>query len=410
MDQQHSQTDFDIIIVGGGMVGASLACALAETGIRIALIDAQPFHEGIVVGESFDPRVSAITEASRQFFIELGVWNAIAEQRCCAYTDMEVWEADGTGRIHFGAADIHAECLGHIIENSIILGALHQRLRACPSVELVAPAKLVALHPPVHESPVKIELEDGRSLNSKLLVAADGANSKVRELAGFDTREWDYQHHAIVTTAKCSKPHRNTAIQRFMDSGVLAFLPLHNSAAPRADAQHYCSIVWSVLPERAQELMAQDDETFAANLQASIEGQLGKVESVDKRFSFALRQRHAKHYVQPGIALMGDAAHSIHPLAGQGVNLGFLDAQVLANVIHCAYQRGDDISDARILRRYQRRRIGHNLGMMGMMEAFKRLYADQPLPVRWLRNVGMSGLNRTVALKNRVMRAAMGIE
>jgi 2-octaprenylphenol hydroxylase len=410
MDQQHSQTDFDISIVGGGMVGASLACALAESGMRIALIDAQPFKEGIVVTEGFDPRVSAITEASRQFFIELGVWESIAEQRCCAYTDMEVWEADGTGRIHFGAADIHAESLGHIIENSTILRALHQRLRACSSVELIAPTKLVSLQPPLHESPVMIELENGRRLSTRLLVAADGANSKVRELAGFDTREWDYQHHAIVTTARCAQPHRNTAIQRFMDSGVLAFLPLQAGDKTGADAQHYCSIVWSVLPERAQELMAQDDMAFAASLQASIEGRLGAVEHVNRRFSFALRQRHAKSYVQPGIALMGDAAHSIHPLAGQGVNLGFLDAQALANVIQSAYQRGDDIADARILRRYQRRRIGHNLGMMGMMEAFKRLYADQPLPVRWLRNLGMSGLNSTVILKNRVMRAAMGIE
>lgn len=407
MNQQISKTQFDVVIVGGGMVGASLACALADSGLSIGLVDAQPFGQGLQQAQGFDARVSAITEASRQFFVDLGVWEAIATVRCCPYTDMEVWEADGTGRIHFAAADIHASSLGHIIENAIILGALHQRLRSHSAVELIAPTKLVALRESLPERCNYLELDNGRTLSARLVVAADGANSKVRELAGFQTREWDYQHHAIVTSVKTEKPHKSTAIQRFMDKGVLAFLPLQGTGA---DAQHYCSIVWSVLPEYAQALMEQDDGAFSASLQAAIESQLGRIEHVDKRFSFPLRQRHAKRYVQQGIALMGDAAHSIHPLAGQGVNLGFLDAMALAEVIGKAHIRGDDISDARILRRYQRRRIGHNLGMMGMMEGFKHLYADQPLPVRWLRNVGMSSLDNTMGLKNLIMRAAMGIE
>ena len=312
--QQSPEFKFDIVIVGGGMVGASLACALAESGLRIALVDAQPYGQKIQIPKDFDARVSAITEASRQFFVSLDVWDAIAAARCCAYTDMEVWEADGTGRIHFAAADIHARSLGHIIENSIILGALHQRLRSHKAVELIAPTKLAAMRESVPENCTYLELDDGRTLSARLVVAADGANSKVRELAGFETREWDYQHHAIVTTVKTEKPHKRAAIQRFMDKGVLAFLPPEGAGA---DAQHFCSIVWSVLPEYAQELMAQEDDDFAVSLQAAIESQLGR---------------------------------------------------------------------------------------------FKHLYADQPLPVRWLRNFGMSNLNNTVTLKNLVMRAAMGIE
>src|SRR5690606_21380845 len=260
-----------------------------------------------------------------------------------------------------------------------------------------------------NDEPLRILLEDQRMLTTSLLIAADGAQSKVRDLAGFRTREWDYHHHALATTVRTQKPQHQAAIQRFMDDGVLAFLPLAQPAG-EADRQQYCSIVWSVIPHYAEELMAQDDATFARTLQAAIENRLGTIEKVERRHSFPLRQRHAVSYVQPGIALIGDAAHSIHPLAGQGANLGLQDAQVLAAEIAAAVAVGRDFADLRTLRRYQRRRIGHNLGMMWVMEGFKHLFADQPLPVRWLRNAGMSGLDRTPMVKNRIMRSAMGFD
>lgn len=418
MHASSAENEFDVVIVGGGMVGASLACALADSGLRLAVLDSQPIAAS--AGSSarpaeepaFDPRVSAITPASQQFLHEIGAWDAIAAQRLSPYTDMHVWDGDGTGSIHFAAADVHAELLGHIIENSVILTALRQRLGG-NNITLLAPVTLTSLTPPDSASPealVRIELADGRCLSTRLLVAADGANSTVRELAGFQTREWDYQHHAIVTTVRTALPHRQTAIQRFMDAGVLAFLPLRTNPEEGVEEQRHCSIVWSVLPEVAQELMALDDTAFARELQAAIENRLGTIESVDKRSSFPLRQRHAHSYVQQGIALIGDAAHTIHPLAGQGVNLGLQDASVLAAEILQALNKGRDFADLRTLRRYQRRRIGHNLGMMWMMEGFKRLFAEQPLAVRWLRNAGMAGLDRTVLLKNQIMRSAMGIE
>ncbi len=406
---------FDVIIVGGGMVGASLACALAETELKIAVLDSQEFRsqELISADTAFDPRVSAITSESREFFVELGIWDTIVRQRSSAYTDMHVWDADGTGSIHFSATDIHVSELGHIVENSVILAALHDRLREYANVELIPQASVTALQAPSSSPDLGhslVGLADGRSLSAHLLIAADGGNSRVRELAGFKTREWDYEHHAIVTTVRTELPHDRTAIQRFMDAGTLAFLPLCKSADALNDDQTYCSIVWSVLPEYADELMALDEEHFGRELKGAIEGRLGKIESVDARYSFPLRQRHAASYVQEGIALIGDAAHTIHPLAGQGVNLGLLDAQVLATEIKRAQTSGRDIAELKVLRRYQRRRIGHNLGMMWTMEGFKRLFADQPLPVRWLRNVGMTGIDRTVTLKNRIMRSAMGID
>ena len=215
------------------------------------------------------------------------------------------------------------------------------------------------------------------------MIAADGANSAVRRLAGCATREWDYLHHAIVTSVRCEQPHHRTAWQRFTDDGPLAFLPLD-----RQGDEHWCSIVWSTTPEQATRLMALDDEAFRVELGKAFEHRLGRVEAADPRLCIPLRQRHAKRYVEPGLALIGDAAHTIHPLAGQGVNLGFLDAAVLAEVLLHAHGRGERLADERVLSRFERRRMPHNLGMMAAMEGFQRLFQADPLPLRWLRNAG----------------------
>lgn len=409
---------FDVVIVGGGLVGTSLALALNDTGLRTAVLDAQllpPPRADFEVPERFDPRVSAITPASRRFLDSLGVWSGVARRRSCAYTDMHVWEADGTGSIHFAAQDIHCESLGHIVENSVLLAALHERLHAASHIALLAPVSLeglqrLAVPAPLEadQSRIQLQLADGRQPRARVVVAADGGTSKTRELAGFQLSEWDYDHQAIVTTVRTRLPHRHTATQRFMDEGVLAFLPL--KATDAATDQHCSSIVWSVVPDRAAALMALDDEAFAFALEQAIEGRFGRIEQVDPRLCVPLRQRHAKQYVQEGIALVGDAAHTIHPLAGQGVNLGFADAEALATQLRQALARDDEIGSLQVLQRYQRQRIGHSLGMMWAMEGFKRLYADQGLPLRWLRNAGMVGLDRSLLLKSRVMRAAMGVD
>ncbi len=409
--------DFDVLIVGSGMVGATLACALADTSLRIGIIDSQPLlalnppeHEPA----EFEPRVSAISPASRWIFDQLGVWKLMAQQRHCPYTDMHVWEADGTGSIHFAAADVHVQELGYIFENSLLLAALHEELRRSPHITVLPPATVTGLAiAPVAGmlSTTGITLADNTRISCRLLVGADGANSKIRQLAQFPVKEWDYQHHAIVTTVRTELPHAHTARQRFMDTGILAFLPMHKSAHNDEVAdQFYCSIVWSVVPERALQLLEMSDVDFARALQEGLENRLGKVEWVDKRLSLPLRQRHAPDYVKNNIALIGDAAHSIHPLAGLGVNLGLLDAWSLAEQIKKAIQQRRGISELRILRRYQRERIGHNLAMMWLMEGFKRLFADQPLALRWLRNTGMSQLDNLPMIKNQIMRQAMGLK
>ncbi|MNZ45001.1 2-octaprenylphenol hydroxylase [compost metagenome] len=291
--------------------------------------------------------------------------------------------------------------LGHIVENRVVQDALLERLHQS-TIGLVPGARLEQLRHSGEDW--LLTLADGREIRTPLLVAADGANSAVRRLAGCATREWDYLHHAIVTSVRCEKEHQATAWQRFTDDGPLAFLPLSLEGD-----RHWCSIVWSTTPEQAERLMALDDDGFCAALGRAFEERLGPVEKADPRLCIPLRQRHAKRYVEPGLALIGDAAHTIHPLAGQGVNLGFLDAATLAEVLLHAHERGERIADERVLSRYERRRMPHNLAMMAAMEGFERLFQADPLPLRWLRNAGLSLVDRHHEAKGVFVRQALGL-
>lgn len=395
---------YDVIIVGAGMVGATLAVALADSGLRIAVLDAVALDQppaGSSTVSGYDPRVSALSAASESILSRLGVWSLISEQARCAYRHMHVWDAEGTGEIHFDAHNLSEHRLGHIIENHRIQQALLDTLRVS-RVTLLGGQLVEALVR--EEDGWRLGLVGGERLYAPLVVAADGARSKVRELAGFAMREWDYLHSAIVTTVQVSQPHQHTAWQRFLPSGPLAFLPL-----PDVDGRHFCSIVWSLLPDEAQRVMALSDGLFASEISDAIEQRMGQVLAVDARHCIALRQRHAKDYVMPGLVLVGDAAHSIHPLAGQGVNLGLLDAAELADVLSAAMQRGEMLSDVSVLQRYERRRMGANLGAMAAMEGFERLFHANALPLRWLRNAGMQWLDQQEALKSMLIRRAMGL-
>ena len=406
--------EFDIVIAGAGMVGATLACLLEQSGLRVALIDQRPINSGESFFDKaqpkFDPRVSAFTKASKQLFVELGIWQDIAAKRSCSYQDMQVWDSQGTGSIHFSAADINQTELGTIVENSIITAALHHKLANIENLQVLPPFTIEKLREIQRDGKQLLQLEssEGDVLVTKLLVAADGANSKIRQLANFTTREWDYNHQALVTTVRTEKAHSNTAWQCFLETGPLAFLPL--SAEADSDDQHYCSIVWSMVPQRAEQVMSLTDAQFKVELALALERKLGEVEWVDKRFIFPLRQRHAKDYVKDNIVLVGDAAHTIHPLAGQGVNLGLLDVKALAKELTRGIEAGREIADATVLRRYQRQRIGHNLGMMWLMEGFKQLFAEQNLTARWLRNIGMNSVDNMSIVKNKLARRAMGLD
>lgn len=413
-EQPKQRTDnvterYDIVIVGAGLVGATLALAIANepscAALSIAVIEPAAAPKRFQ-GANFDPRVVALTRNSERLFTRLGVWRAILEQRACAYQHMFVWDGEGTGHIVFDCHDFHEPNLGHIVENSVILHAVLENLSDCANVSILRSHPITAIDLNNGAAPITdVILDNGMVLQTQLLLAADGANSKVRELLAMSTREWDYGHSAIVTTVRASYPHQFTAWQRFMTTGPLAFLPLRRSDGD----DHYCSIVWSLANDRLAEMMALDDRVFAIRLATAFEQRLGAIESVAQRFSFPLRQRHAVRYTQPGVALVGDAAHTIHPLAGQGVNLGLLDVQALAAELGRACQRRVPLADGSILRRYQRARMGHNLTMMGVMESFKRLFGSVDPVLHVARNAGMTGLNRMSLLKNTVAKQAMGL-
>jgi len=392
----------DLIIVGAGMVGSALALALKDSGLNILLLDGGPLQVKPFDPQTpFEPRVSALSMASQRILERLGAWEGILARRASPYAEMQVWDGSGTGNIHFSAASVHAELLGHIVENRVIQDALLEQLLAS-GVQVLGEARLEALRR--NAEGWQLKLADGRELQTPLLIAADGANSAVRRLAGCATREWDYLHHALVTSVRCAKPHQRTAWQRFTDDGPLAFLPLQ-----RDGDQHWCSIVWSCTPQHAEQLMALDDAAFAAELGKAFEKRLGQVLQVDPRMCIPLRQRHAKRYVEEGLALIGDAAHTIHPLAGQGVNLGFLDAAMLAEVLLHALQRGERLADERVLSRFERRRMPHNLAMMAAMESFERLFQATPPALRWLRNAGLSLVNGLPEAKALFVRQALGL-
>ena len=397
---------FDIVIVGSGLAGSSLALALSGQRLRVGVIEGGPLPEVNELPEpgleGYDARVSALTPASQDFFNSLGVWQAIRELRVSPYRAMSVWDAEGSGQIDFHCDELAAPVLGHLVENRIIVSCLIEAIRQAGDIDLINPARLEGFEQ--DDNGVQVTLDNGQQLQAGLLVAADGALSKVRQLAGFQTREWDYGHKALAATVQTELDPEQTARQSFLSSGPLALLPMNS-----VNGKHYCSIVWSSHPELADELCELSEEAFCLRLERAFESRLGKILGTSKRIAFPLRQRHAVDYVQPHIALVADAAHTIHPLAGQGINLGLQDVSVLAEEILKANQRGEDLGSLAVLKRYQRRRKQDNLVMMAAMDGFKRLFEQDALPVRWLRNQGMGWMGAVPGLKKNIMRHAMGV-
>jgi 2-octaprenylphenol hydroxylase len=387
----------DVAIVGGGVVGAALACALANAGQSVALIDAQtpaPYDPKAEV----DLRVFALSMASRHILGALQVWDSVAAARLSPYREMQVWDAGGKGSIHFDSADLGQAELGYIAENSLLQHVLWARLKGNPQVRMIHPAKVTALS--LEDEAATLTLDDGQRLKVRLAVAADGAGSATRGLAGIEVDNVLYDQRAVVAHVRTEQPHRETAWQRFLPTGPVALLPL-------ADGR--VSVVWSAQESEASRILALDDAGFCAALTAASESRLGAVQSTTRRLSFPLQRLHAREYVRPRFALAGDAAHALHPLAGQGVNLGLLDAAALAQVIGDAARKGRDIGDLGVLRRYERWRKGDNLAMIFALDAFKRLFSNENAGISMLRNAGMSAVDRFTPLKHAFVRRAMGL-
>jgi len=321
------------------------------------------------------------------------------QRRASPYQSMHVWDATGEGKIHFDAADLGIDVLGHIIENRAVQFSLYEQCQKLHNVELLCPQQVKDIH--YTELQSEVILDDDRCITTKLLVGADGANSKVREVAGILINKSAYEQKGVVAIVKSTQDHSSTAWQRFLPTGPLAFLPLSDGR---------CSIVWSAEDERADELLAMDDESFSRELEQEFDYTLGKVESIGQRAAFPLIRRHADEYVKKGLALIGDAAHTIHPLAGQGVNLGILDAAALAEVIVTARAKGQNIASLTTLRKYERWRRADNSLMMYSMSGFKNLFSNEQSSLSFVRNAGLNLVNSMGPVKHKFMRHALGLE
>lgn len=391
-------TDCDIVIIGAGMVGATLAAICADAGLRVAVIESAP-PALTWPDDTVDLRVSAVTAASERIFTAIGLWPSMQALGVSPFREMHVWDAGGSGEIRFDCADLGEARLGHIVENRVIQRVLFEHLQQQqPSVTIHCPAALERID--IGSDTAGIGLSDGTSITARLVVGADGANSKTRALAGIAVGGWSYEQKGVVTHCATEHPHQATARQRFLTTGPLAFLPLRDGR---------CSIVWSTTPDHADALLSAAPEAFMTELGAAFDHRLGAITAIDRRAAFPLRLQYAKNYCADRLALIGDAAHAIHPLAGQGVNLGLLDAAALAEVVLEAAADARDFGSTAVLRRYERWRKGDNLLMMMTMDGFKRLFGADVAPLRLARNLGLDLVNGLPAVKHRIIRHAMGL-
>ncbi len=379
------------------MVGATIACMLAEKGVTVAVIDAgDPMKNW--AKEEYDLRVSALTLASINLFKSLGVWESIEALGEEAVQKMFVWDHFGSGELDIDSADAGEIQMGSVVENRITVLALWEKLLQLKSCDVFISVQLEGFE--ADDDGVTIKLSDGVTIVASLLVGADGSNSKIRRLSGIDDYGWEYKQKALVATVRPEKSHQNTAWQRFLPEGPLALLPLRDGLI---------SIVWTSFTETTEANLKLSDSNFCEALAEASEQQLGDFELVGARRAFPLKLQFSPEYTQQRMVLIGDAIHTIHPLAGQGANLGLKDAVTLANVISQAYDKGRDIASQQVLRRYERQRKGDNLLIMAIMDGFKRLYGADDALVPIARNIGMSLVNNSMLIKNQICKYAMGL-
>ncbi|KTD07774.1 FAD-dependent monooxygenase [Legionella jamestowniensis] len=381
---------FDVLIVGGGVVGLTAVLAMAQRGFKTAMIDATSLT---AVTTDFDPRVYAINLASQELLTQLAVWQELDKSRLSPYKQMHVWDAANKAVIDFDARLVIAKELGHIVEESILKEALLKQIKKQPAITLFPSSKITTIQ---HGKDTITIGNDAENWEGKLLMVADGANSPCRQLLNVSLASWSYHQEAIVALVNTEKPHGQTAYQVFNQDGPLAFLPLID--------KQLCSIVWSTTPNRAKQLMALSEENFNQALTTAFAQKLGTVTLRGKRRCFPLTMRHVKQYAGKNWLLMGDAAHTIHPLAGLGLNVGLAD---VSSWLTCLAQTNNRLNK-RALDAYQRQRKSAVWQIIALMEGLKALFANPLTPVVALRGLGLQLCNRVVPLKKFFIQQAAG--
>ena len=407
----QQENHFDVLIVGGGMVGSAIACRLGQVGMKVAVFD-RFTPKAFADDQTPDLRVSALSPSSIELLKKVKAWPNIEAMRYAPYQRMAVWEKlqnpitgdvlpSSLNRTEFDAQELNEPMLGVIVENRVTQLALHQRIAELDNVQLIVPAEVSTIDIDEH---VRIELADGQVFTGELLVGADGANSMVKQWAAIATEEKPYDQHAMVITVKYQGRQEDITWQGFTSTGPEAFLPL-----PDIQGEHYGSLVWYNLPENIKSLSALNDEPFKNKLQRSFPEDLPEVSEVLERGSFPLVRRHAERYFQNRLVLAGDAAHTINPLAGQGVNLGFQDVNTLTDSIIEARDKGEAFWSDTVLSQYERTRRPQNAMMMRIMDLFYHTFSNDIVPVKLARNLGLGVAGRFSFGQKLVMKYAMGL-
>jgi len=395
MADTSRETRVELIVVGGGLVGFTLGIACAEAGIEVAVVDREDPAD--MLAEPFDGRTTAIAHGSQQVLSGIGFWPLVAAE---AEPILEIRVADGGSPLflHYDHNDIGDHPLGYIVENRVLRRALMARAAALPSLRQLAPLAVERVERAL--SGATAYLADGSILRGALVAACDGRNSPLRRAAGIETLEWTYPQISIVCTVRHEKPHRGVAVEHFLPAGPFAILPM---------TENRSSIVWTERADLAPRILALDAAGFAAELARRFGDFLGALEVVGPRFSYALSLLHAERYVAPRLALVGDAAHVIHPIAGQGLNLGVRDVAALAELVVDARRLGLDIADDSVLERYERWRRFDNVMLAAVTDGLNRLFSNAVPPVKLARDVGLAVIDRLPPVKRFLMRDAMGV-
>ncbi len=389
-----SINDFEIVIVGGGVVGLVAACRLSQQFSSVALIDNSPFTSWNNKDE-FGLRVSAINLASMELLSDIGIWQTILDMRAFPYHSMEVWEQDADAYIAFNAKETSHSYLGAIVENDVLLTALNKEVERIPSVKKYN-ASLTEMSE-ISDTSVLVELDNGERLSAKLIIGADGQRSKVRECIGVNVLRTQYQQVGLVACVKTEEDHLQTARQCFTGDGPLALLPL---------SENICSIVWSVSEARNSELLALNEQEFNNQLTHSFENKLGALELISERKSFPLVGAQASQYISRRVVLLGDAAHVIHPLAGLGLNMGLADVKYLCQLLADSDR---SLGSERVLRQYERARKSENILMQRSLEMIDSLFREERQLVKQVRSIGVNMTNKALPLKMMFMRHALGV-